>query len=83
MRWQKTTVLSLALLCSGCASHKRPVHGEVVIPNSCIEKLEPTEKTYCHGPDGQHIKCDGVTLTRQAGCERYEVKKGASARGRK
>jgi len=81
-KWAVSTSCLLSLLLGGCASHKRGgpgrVSGEVVIPNSCIEKLEKTDDTYCHGPDGKHIKCDGVTLVREPGCETFSVvnKKG-------
>jgi hypothetical protein len=66
-------ILALALSLCGCAMRHVQMRGEVVIPNDCIEKLEVTEKTYCHGPDGKHIKCDDVTITRQAGCEQFSV----------
>jgi hypothetical protein len=65
--------ICLALISSGCAV--RHVRGEVVIPNGCITEMHATENTLCHGPDGIHIKCENVSLTRKAGCERFAVKK--------
>lgn len=69
---RRALILGVFLL-GGCAARKPVTHGEVVIPNDCITDLKLTEKSRCHGPDGAHIKCEDVTITRQAGCERFEV----------
>jgi hypothetical protein len=73
-------ILALTFLLGGCAARKpaRPAggpvhHGEVVIPNDCIIDLKKTDETVCRGPDGTHIKCGPVTLTRKPGCELFDV----------
>jgi hypothetical protein len=69
-------LLLLTLTLSGCAARPAPkARGEVVIPNDCIIELKPSEKTLCHGPDGQRIKCENVTIVRKPGCEQFRVTK--------
>lgn len=70
----KRFLIAAALLCSGCGmKHVQIQRGEVMIPNRCIEKLEKTDETICYGPDGKHFKCGPVLLTRDAGCEVFQV----------
>ena len=57
------------MLLAGCAARHIKARGEVVIPIDCIIEIKATDKTVCHGPDGQHIKCENVALTRYGGCE--------------
>lgn len=70
----KRLLFAAALLCSGCGvKHVQVRRGEVVIDNDCIQKLEKTDKTFCHGPDGAHVKCENVQLVRDYGCEKFQV----------
>lgn len=63
-------VVLLALLCSGCMKHVQVRPGEVVIPNECLISLKATDQTFCHGPDGSHVRCEHVEITRKVGCEK-------------
>jgi len=62
--------LWLAILLSGCAASKPKAHLVTELPPDCITSIQVTEKTHCYGTDAQHIKCDNVLITRNAGCER-------------
>lgn len=68
----------IALLLDGCAA--RPpasdrVHGEMLIPHSCIIQIEPTEDTECRAqPDGTNLHCGPMKLTKLKGCEVLEAK---------
>lgn len=66
-------IIALTLLLTGCAARRKPMRGEVVIPNRCIQKLEKTDDTICRGPDVQHFRCGPVVLTRDAYCEQFAV----------
>lgn len=46
---------------------------ELVIPRPCMKAVELTEKSECHGPDEEHIRCTGLALTVKAECEQVRV----------
>lgn len=67
-------IAALAILLVGCAARRPVARGRVVIPRGCILALEPDENTECAGPDAKHLRCAPVKLTRQVGCEVFDVR---------
>lgn len=38
-------------------------HFEYILPGSCVAAIEKTPAFKCSGPDRDHLKCQGISLT--------------------
>lgn len=38
-------------------------HFEYILPGSCVSAIEKTPEFKCKGPDKDHLKCEGISLT--------------------
>lgn len=38
-------------------------HFEYILPGSCVTAIEKTQNFKCIGPDKEHLKCEGITVT--------------------
>jgi len=48
---------------------------ELVIPRLCMDSVALTERSECHGPDNEHMKCTGLVLTVKSACEQLRVRR--------
>jgi len=70
--WRLTFVL-LILIIAALAS-KKPVY-ELYFAPVCIEEIQQTAETYCHGPDKQNLTCPHLKMKVKVGCESLRVVK--------
>lgn len=74
----KTPIL-IALALLGTSLGRAPQAasiGYLVVPPECILSISKTDKTFCSGPDAQHMLCKHINLEYRHGCERWDVKDG-------
>ena len=58
---------------AGCAVAKKPVRAQVEVPRYCLESVQLTDKSECHGEDSQHLHCTGIEMKKKAQCETVRV----------
>lgn len=61
---------------SGCAVQNAPkAHVTVLVPRTCLKSVSLTARTYCDGPDKDHLTCHQLRMEKIVGCEQVKVGK--------
>jgi hypothetical protein len=72
MWWKR--LAGLVLLCSPLLAQETD-RTEIVVPPSCITKIEIGPNTWIHGPDFDHLTVERLVLTYKKACETVPAKK--------